>query len=229
MLDYRKIGHNIYGIRVSKNLTQQDFSKILCDYMKKPTLYSPSVVSSWETGRRKPSDETLHAISDLFKVSYDELCGEDRQAAGRIIYDRKISPQHYGYYIGKPVWVVYDGNARISHFGILVYHSDSFYIRSIHPETKVSTEMSIYANKFDYLTCENHASFMPLGLTSIMKRGKNDLVYLSMITDDLEVRTYYNGWYRLSSNKKFLEADDGRVFSINGLNKAFHVYNDSID
>ena len=64
MEGYSKIvAKNIIALRKSKNLTQQDFAKVL--------NYSDKTVSKWELGYAIPSVETLKQIADYFGVSVD--------------------------------------------------------------------------------------------------------------------------------------------------------------
>lgn len=56
-------------IRTQKGLTQKSVANLLnC---------SPVVYSRYETGSRQPSVETLLALSDIFKVSVDQLLGKE--------------------------------------------------------------------------------------------------------------------------------------------------------
>ena len=64
MEGYSKIvANNIISLRKSKNLTQQDFAKVL--------NYSDKTISKWELGYAIPSVETLKQIADYFGVSLD--------------------------------------------------------------------------------------------------------------------------------------------------------------
>lgn len=64
MEGYSKIvAKNIIALRKSKNLTQQDFAKVI--------NYSDKTVSKWELGYAIPSVETLKQIADYFGVTVD--------------------------------------------------------------------------------------------------------------------------------------------------------------
>lgn len=63
------VGKNIKYIRESQSLTQEQFGRLLS--IQKTTL------SSYECGKREVSLETLYTISELFKISIDELVKTD--------------------------------------------------------------------------------------------------------------------------------------------------------
>ncbi len=54
-------------IRISRKLKVQEVAEYLCCL--------PSVYSRYESGKREPSIETLLRLSQLYKVSVDELIG----------------------------------------------------------------------------------------------------------------------------------------------------------
>lgn len=56
------------ALRVSHNLTQDEFSK--------QSKIGRSVIGMYETGRRKPSLEALETIADYFNVTIDYLTGK---------------------------------------------------------------------------------------------------------------------------------------------------------
>ena len=64
MEDYSKIvAKNLIELRKSRDLTQQDFAKIL--------NYSDKTISKWELGYAIPSVETLKQIADYYGVTVD--------------------------------------------------------------------------------------------------------------------------------------------------------------
>lgn len=65
-IDYKKIGQNIRTIRISNNLTQSEFAKILNT--------SRSSISRFENGETKRLTIILHDIGKKYKISVDELC-----------------------------------------------------------------------------------------------------------------------------------------------------------
>ena len=65
-------------IRISRKLKVQEVTEYLC--------CSPSVYSRYESGKREPSIETLLRLSKLFKVSVDELLGNEEEPAKMLWY-----------------------------------------------------------------------------------------------------------------------------------------------
>ena len=64
MRDYN-YGSYLYGLRKSLNMTQEELGRAL--------NISNKAVSKWETGESKPAMKQLYALSQLFKVSLEEL------------------------------------------------------------------------------------------------------------------------------------------------------------
>jgi transcriptional regulator with XRE-family HTH domain len=63
----------IRELRLSRNLTQEDFANILG--------VSRPAITKYETGEREPDYQTLIKISDYFGVSLDYLFGRKTQTA----------------------------------------------------------------------------------------------------------------------------------------------------
>ena len=85
MEDYSQIvAKNITALRKSRELTQQDFAKIL--------NYSDKTVSKWELGYAIPNVETLKQIADYFGVTVDYFLvpHEDISKDPLPIMDRKV-------------------------------------------------------------------------------------------------------------------------------------------
>ena len=85
MEDYSQIiAKNITDLRKSRDLTQQDFAKII--------NYSDKTVSKWELGYAIPNVETLKQIADYFGVTVDYFLVPhvDIEKSTLPIMDRKI-------------------------------------------------------------------------------------------------------------------------------------------
>ena len=72
-------------IRISRKLKVQEVTEYLC--------CSPSVYSRYESGKREPSIETLLRLSKLFKVSVDELLGNEEVVDTSITEDEAMMVQ----------------------------------------------------------------------------------------------------------------------------------------
>jgi len=85
MEDYSRIvAQNLIELRKSRELTQQDFAKVL--------NYSDKTISKWELGYAIPSVETLKQIADYYGVTVDYFLRphEDIEKRSLPIMDRKI-------------------------------------------------------------------------------------------------------------------------------------------
>ena len=85
MEDYSKIvAKNLIALRKSRDLTQQDFAKIL--------NYSDKTISKWELGYAIPGVETLKQIADYYEVSVDYFLEPHEEVEDNSLpmMDRKI-------------------------------------------------------------------------------------------------------------------------------------------
>ena len=79
MYDYQRIGANIRGLRIANRETQEQLGAVL--HVEKNT------VSSYETGTRRPSKETLSNIAEHYLISFEELVFSDFSDIGKITID----------------------------------------------------------------------------------------------------------------------------------------------
>ncbi|MCR4880251.1 MAG: helix-turn-helix domain-containing protein [Bacilli bacterium] len=85
MDDYSQIvAKNLIALRKSRDLTQQDFAKIL--------NYSDKTISKWELGYAIPNVETLKQIADYYEVTVDYFLVPHQEIDSKPlpIMDRKI-------------------------------------------------------------------------------------------------------------------------------------------
>lgn len=75
------IGHKIYRLRKTNNLTQEEFAALF--------HVSRQTVSNWENNRTYPDMDTLKMISDKFDVSFDTLLKEDTELIRKIDNTKK--------------------------------------------------------------------------------------------------------------------------------------------
>ena len=65
------IGLRIKTMRQSRRMTQADLAKAIDQ--------SPSSITMYETGRRRPDFETLEALADVFNVSLPSIVGDENE------------------------------------------------------------------------------------------------------------------------------------------------------
>ena len=65
------IGLRIKTMRKSRRMTQADLAKAIDQ--------SPSSITMYETGRRRPDFETLEALADVFNVSLPSIVGDENE------------------------------------------------------------------------------------------------------------------------------------------------------
>lgn len=70
---FTDFAHRLKELRLSKDLTQKEFSDLL--------KISQSTVSMYESGQREPSREVLEIYAKFFKVDMSYFTGKDKKQA----------------------------------------------------------------------------------------------------------------------------------------------------
>ena len=74
----KDLGLKIKNIRITKNLTQQEFSDLL--------VIAPQTLSKWERGMSIPNIFYIKKMCEVLGVSIIEIVGEDRENSGDDYY-----------------------------------------------------------------------------------------------------------------------------------------------
>lgn len=109
---------NLRTIRKSKGLSQAKMAEILC--------ISPQAYSNYETGKRKPSSETLIKIANLYGVSVDYLLGKKPQTEHG---ETRIIPLLGAVPAGTPIEAIEDVEEYIDIYPRFVKHGELFALR----------------------------------------------------------------------------------------------------
>ncbi len=79
-------GEKLKKLRKDNNLTQEDLAEKI--------YVTRTAVSKWETGKGFPAIDSLKLISDLFKISIDELIS-DGDVENKRLLEEKVSKRFY--------------------------------------------------------------------------------------------------------------------------------------
>ena len=82
------IGMKIKELRKKKDMTQEKLADALC--------VSHQIISKWENGIATPDVNVLCALSSIFNVSLDALCGIGREQIDAVIAEMEKEIQHLG-------------------------------------------------------------------------------------------------------------------------------------
>lgn len=221
-------------LRQKRGITQPQLAAVVSEMTKREKPYTTAIVSAWETGRRAPSTTAAQAMSALFDVSTEYILGQtnimtettaDMQT--NAISNSRISYDDLSLYHNMPVYIVFPNKEHNDTWAILDASSNSGYIlKTIRGDLQVTKKSSIqiYPREINFADVNSLKRKNRLGMSQIMDSTKP--VYVQMVTSDTEVRAHYDGWYRITKNKQFLQAEGGQVLPLSGLNREFNVYSE---
>ena len=86
--------------------------------------------------------------------------------------------------------------------------------------------MEVYPREVDAAEISTARKRNKLGISQIMELQKP--VYVEMKTYNAEIKASYDGWYRITKDKMFLQKDIGRVLPLSGMHLSYEVYGDNI-
>ena len=80
-------GEKIKKLRVASDMSQDELAEKL--------FVTRTAVSKWETGKGYPSIDSLKLLSDLFRISMDELISDDDVESKRVLDDKRAREFYY--------------------------------------------------------------------------------------------------------------------------------------
>lgn len=92
-----KFHEKLYTLRKAANMTQSDLAEKL--------NVSRQAVSRWEMGTAKPEVDTLIEISDLFRVTLDDLLKNKEDTPAQENLEAPVSDPVYWHFVPKKWWV----------------------------------------------------------------------------------------------------------------------------
>nr|WP_297763911.1 helix-turn-helix transcriptional regulator [uncultured Butyrivibrio sp.] len=226
---------HIAKLRRSMNITQPEFGEKIAKMINREKPFTTAIVSAWEMGRRQPSIEAAEAMAKLFNTSVDYILGntnvenEELSSQGKDYLDKNpISYDDLQDYHGRPVYLVFPEKNQIDCWGIVDLKDISHIIfHTVYGE--------VYMNKKDKLEVYpleadlNNVAFIRnrnrLGISQIIESNKP--VYVEMKTYIKEIKASYDGWYKITDDKSFLQNDTGRVLPLSGMHISYEVYSDN--
>lgn len=221
------VGSRIALLRSNLNMSQQDLADRLSEMSTRKEPYSVALISSWEKGRRLPTEEMLGRLSMLFMVTEEYLRGLSDDPDSNEITDSnkplEISTNDLPKFDGRPVFVAFANHAHEDQFAIVNADEKKLMMRSGYIQYPSTNIKAIYANEPDYSCFMSKTGRFPLDMNSLLSASSN-LFWIEMINSDQIVQAKYNGWYRRNENNTALISSVGYVLPFEGLNVSYHAY-----
>lgn len=160
---------------------------------------SQPTLSSWESGRKSPSVESLEHMANLYGVSTDYLLGREL-AVERVPFDR-IPHQFLPVLHGKPVYVKNIGWGLVNAADNIILLTDGTKLPFSEAETTLTQD------RFEESPCP-----APFPISHTVLSSMQQEFWLEPISKDTELREQLRGWYRIRGN--YAENEYGNRFSL---------------
>lgn len=207
--------------RAKVGLTQKEFAIQIRERIPSDRHLSTSIISAWETGRRRCPEKYAEAIATICGVTTAFLFAEEDIPQASI--SQRVEIESLSNYDGLPVFVEYNNFQRENGWGIVSVETSTVvfkdYIIDWNELSKQS--VSIYEKADMYCVPNKELFHRKLELRHLLEA---ELVYIVMCSSDDTVKALYNGWYRHNETHTALINSEGCVLPYNGLGVSFMAY-----
>lgn len=223
----------IAQLRVGAKLSQQQLAVMLSEITKRKDLLTTSTISSWESGRRRPSPSMIRAMAKLFDVTEHYIMGLSDDPHSTEVTNADVLPDNkllhpnttiekvdtsiVSRFDGLPLFVTFKDTQHQDQWGI--YNDSTHLINMRDFSLKINSETidSIYTFS-PYLAM---MSTLPLNFQKMMDA---DHVYVTMLSSDPQIQRMYNGWFAHNEMRSCLINKLGLTLSYDGLNVSYYAF-----
>ena len=223
------IGTRIALLRSEHGITQDQLSRLVSERSTRKVPRSESVVSSWETGRKRPSEENMNILSDIFSVPKDYIRGiidKDGNPCGPIQDDTdknyQIENENILHFDGKPVFITFTHENYEDQWGIVNSEKNAIILKNGILVLKSNLACSFYVKEPDYHQFLSESRKKPLDMIDLMHPSR-EKVWVEMITSNRYIQGLYNGWFSHNENRTALINATGLVLPYEGLNVSYYA------
>lgn len=235
MTQYDVIPGRLALARENAGLTQTQFANKISELLDDKKSISNSIVSMWETGRRKMPYFYMDIVTGILKVTPAYLLGltDDEKSHKNDVASGEtdkieIPLAHLSKYDGQPIFVVFTSYTHENAWGIydrnkdqIVFKDYIYKLKRYREAVNTSNPIKIYTIPPSYATSFNMKTKKALDM---IKMRSYDMVYVEMKSPDRGVRNLYNGWYHHNETKTALVNNIGLVLPYEGLNISYSAF-----
>lgn len=236
---YRKnniLGTRLRMARIDANMSQEELTYHLQEYLDQPEPLSVLAISAYENGTRLPHITTIVGFSKILDVSVDYLVGADsvkyRKKPIKFSneendenepipeFDLLIRRQNYEVYDGYPVFVKSSSELISDRWGILDYNNKQIVFKEkkipLHTDMKLYRMKPLNASYIDYTTSK------PLNMHRLL--SEKIMWVIPFAVDDLAVEKY-KGYYRHNEEHSMLiNITNGLTLPYTGLGISYNAF-----
>lgn len=221
----------IASLRCNANLSQQQLAMLLSDITKRTDMLSTATISSWESGRRKPSPSMIRAMSQLFSVTENYIKGlcDDPQSNeikesvfnSKLLYPNtnieKIDANIISGFDGMPLFVIFKKMTHKDQWGIYNDGMAQIIMRDFAIKVNSPSIDSIYTFS-PYIATK---PTLPLTYKRLMEVKQ---VWVTILSNDQQIRRMYDGWYVHNETHTCLINRAGLTLPYEGLNVSYYAF-----
>lgn len=231
------LGSRIASLRSKRGLTQQQFSEDISGLCGK--TQSNLLISAWEKGRRKPTEDVIPIIAKYFNVSVEYLCGLEEDTASDVggedlvvasagsnetDFNFKLSPNDLEQFDGRVVFLAFQNYTHVDQFAIVNADKELFILRDGSLPFTSKDIKAIYTTEPDYMYFKSLNGLYPVDMATLQK-SKTRRYQIKMKTSDKHIQEKYNGWYtRSEDGNELINEKKGYILPVEGLNVGFYAY-----
>lgn len=220
------LAYTITTLRNKHNLTQKDLAILISERSSREMPLSTSAVSAWESGRKRPSMDVLQILCSIFEISMDDLLTPHLSLVKSEDSMKHINEKDLELYHGKPVFVSYHNKL----------HSDQWYIVDYQKKALIGLHGLIYLSEIRYASFYTEEPYYtvpynkygskPLTISELLSLPQDNLVWIKMITSDVDIQKYYDGYYGHNELRTCLIKENGLTLPYQGLGISYYAYKD---
>lgn len=221
----------IASLRCNADLSQQQLAMLLSDITKRSDMLSVATISSWESGRRKPSPSMIRAMSQLFSVTENYIKGlSDDPKSNEIkesVFDNKllhpntniekIDASIISGFDGMPLFVIFKNMTHKDQWGIYNDGMAQIIMRDFAIKVNSPSIDSIY-------TFSPYVATKPTLPLTYKRMMEVTQVWVTILSNDQQIRRMYDGWYVHNETHTCLINRVGLTLPYEGLNVSYYAF-----
>lgn len=217
-------------LREQTGWSQLQLAEKISEVLGSERQLTASIVSMWETGRRKMPYKYMDVVTGLFNVTPYYLLGltDDKTSHASSVLTGEsnkieIPFEHIYKYDNEPIFVEFINYMHENSWGIYDKTKNQIVFKNyIYKLSNVkNNSIRLYIIPPDYALVFSVERKKTLDMIKMLTYNK---VYISMCSPDRSIHSLYDGWYHHNENRTALINNIGLVLPYDGLNISYHAY-----
>lgn len=227
--DKKIIAQRLTAARLDRSLTQSELAQLISEITHRETPIAIPTISSWEQGRRSPSEEMIYALAQIYGIRREYLQGlsDDKYGFGKEDGDDKasdhvVTQKMLSDYDKKPLYVEFKNIKHEDQWGIYDHNSRSILCLAGRLHADDPSISRLLAMEEHYFTANLSNGKKPMSYLKLMNYTSK--IFVEMKTTDPYIRGKYNGWFKHNEDHTALINSIGLVLPYEGLNVSYEAY-----